>query len=345
MSHRTMTILGKSIPLGNDYLNINDLLFLRDNPRVYACTHGVSDFENKPQEKQQEIIYEKLQSEPSVKNLIPEIKRHGGLIEPILVRTDTKEVIEGNSRLAVYRKLHLQKAKGEWELIPCNLVSGLTEEQQAAFLNQIHVKGKTSWSAYEKANFSYVRLEKGMKFLQIAKLFGESDTTIRRRCKAIEMMKENNDGVRSHFSYYEVLTSSKMKEVRENTELVKNLLHRVRKFSPEDEEGNAEPIENGDSSEFTAKDLRDKLPSITRKRKVLKQFLDGTIGFDEAYQRAKTSDVEGKIKKATGLLSDIEPREVQMLNGKEMKACKYAFKKLKRIGKDVGKLINEDCQE
>ena len=87
---------------------------MKDNPRVYACTHGEANFDNLMEEEKQDIILEKLLQEPSVKKLIPEVKRHGGLMEPILVRRDTMEVIEGNSRLAVYRQLH-QKNEG-WRL-------------------------------------------------------------------------------------------------------------------------------------------------------------------------------------------------------------------------------------
>jgi len=113
-----MKILGESILRGSDYLNIHELQFLADNPRVYACTHGEANFDKKTPEEQQQIIYEKLLKESSVKNLIPEIKRHDGLMEHILVRLDTMQVIEGNSRLAVYRKLHESDDAGDWELIP-----------------------------------------------------------------------------------------------------------------------------------------------------------------------------------------------------------------------------------
>ena len=98
-------ILERAIPLGSDMMNIRQLKFLKDNPRVYACTHGEPDFDQLLEEEQQDIIYSRLLDEPSVKNLERDVKRHGGLMEPILVRLDTKEVIEGNSRLAVYRKL------------------------------------------------------------------------------------------------------------------------------------------------------------------------------------------------------------------------------------------------
>ena len=40
-------------------------------------------------------------------------------MEPILVRHDRMEVIEGNSRLAVYRHLNKDQNGDTWQLIPC----------------------------------------------------------------------------------------------------------------------------------------------------------------------------------------------------------------------------------
>ena len=95
---------------------------------VYAVTHGEAGFDQKPQEEQEDTIFEKLQNEPSVKNLVREVQRHGGLIERVLVRVGTMEVIEGNSRLAVYRILRDKGADGDWDRIPCHVISTLTDE-------------------------------------------------------------------------------------------------------------------------------------------------------------------------------------------------------------------------
>ena len=37
---KEMKLLGETIPLASDYVSIDTLIFLKDNPRVYACTHG-----------------------------------------------------------------------------------------------------------------------------------------------------------------------------------------------------------------------------------------------------------------------------------------------------------------
>lgn len=327
---KEMKLMGETIQLRDDYMDILDLKFLKDNPRVYACTHGEPDFNRLPEGEQQELIYKKLLKEPSVKNLKREIERHGGLIESILVRYDTKEVIEGNSRLAVYRKFRQENVEGEWGLIPCDIVSSLTDEQQFAFLNQIHVKGKTQWSAYEKANFAYVRRKAGWGIERIADLFGESEATIRKRVDVVQMMKNNQDNEKSHFSYYDVIVRNpKIKKQVGSEDGLPNLLNDIRNFGDTDEE-----------NAFTAKDLRDKLPVVLKNKKVSKKFKENELDFEDAYQRSKKSDLEDKVKRADGLLDDISISEVKQLEQGSFNAFQYAVRKLTKKVERIKDMID-----
>lgn len=334
---KEMKILSESIGVSDGYTPIHKLRFLKDNPRVYASTHGVHDFDNLPEQEQQEIIYKNLLKEPSVKNLLPEIKRHGGLIESILIRHDTMEVIEGNSRLAVYLKLHREsKENEEWEFIPCDIVSSLTDQQQAAFLSQIHVKGKTKWSAFEKANFAYVRVEKGEKkknenLSDVAALFGESYATINTRYKAVKIMKGNKDSDHSHFSYYDVIVrNNEILKAIEKTHSFANLLADIKKFGSKEEENS-----------FTAQDLRNKFPEVMGKEKWLKKYISGDLDLDEAYQRARPSDVERRVKQAKDLLEEISLDELIALENNEFNKFKIPFRKLlNRVG-DLERMIKK----
>ena len=321
-----ITILGKKIPVGNDYIDIRNLKFLRDNPRVYASTHEVSNFEDKAPEEQQEIIFKQLLEQQSVKKLKPDIKRHGGLMESILIRQDTMEVIEGNSRLAVYRKLHEDDPGNDtWEHIPCDIVSRLSDKQQVVFLNQIHVKGKTQWSAFEKANFAYVRKERGMSFKDIADLFGESDATIRIRVKCIEMMEKYGDKEQDHFSYYDVLVRTKgITDGMEEAGGLDKLVLEIKQTGVEEDDGL-----------FTAQDMRKKLPVILKKPKVLKKYVTGKIDLDQAYQIAKISRVEENIKQATELLKNVSREEVSGLVNSEFNAFKQATRNLSLEAKRI----------
>ena len=315
-----MKILKESIELGEDFLSIKTLNFLKDNPRVYAVTHAEKGFEDLTHEEQQNLIFKRLKEEPSVKNLLPEIERHGGLIEPILVRLDTMEVIEGNSRLAVYLQLHDGKSDGDWSLIPCYLVSSLTPRQQAAFLNQIHVKGKTQWRPYEKANFAYVRKVSGWAVDDIAELFGESPATIRKSINVIDLMKESEDSDQSHFSHYDVLV--RVPEIWKELKVPCPLRDRV-------VDGIRAPAA-GDEEDFTAQDLRRKLPVILKKRRILKRFVAGKIDLDEGYQRAKISQGEERVKQALSLLEEISRQDVSDLDANSLNSLRQAVKKLAR---------------
>lgn len=331
-----MKILGEDIEFKVYDYGIHELKFLKDNPRVYACTHGEPNFDTLHTAEQQKIIFEKLKNEPSVKKLEPEIKLHGGIMEPILVRCDKMEVIEGNSRLAVYRKLDEESKSDEtWGSIPCMVVSKLTKEQEAAYLNQIHVKGKTQWSPYEKANFAYIkRTIHRWETKKIADLFGESSQVINTRIKIIDMMKKNNDNKLKHFSYYDVLVRSQpiaraMQSGKDiNKRLKKKLLKDIRDFDS-DEENNS----------FTAQELRDKLPVVLRKPNTLKRYVGKKIELDEAYQSAKISSAEDKVKRARSLLDSIERTEILGLEIRDFNAFKHAVRKLSNEIKRISNIL------
>lgn len=325
---RSIKILENDIPVSCDDLDIHTLKFLLDNPRVFSCTHGETGFSELGDDQQQEKIYEKLLKEPSVENLLPEIKRHGGLMEPILVRLDRMEVIEGNSRLAVYRKLHGEASevgKEKWQTIPCEIISSLTEEEQYAFLNQIHVKGKTTWSAYEKANFAFVRHDEGkMTIDEIAEIFGESKREIQKRVDVIKGMKKNKDVELSHFSYYDVIARNReiSKAVRNEAKLRDVLYKKIKRLGKQPR----------DEAEFTAQELRRKLPLILTKPKILKRFAGGQENLDDCYQDAKESNVRAVVKRVLARLkavtkkdlSRLEPTEINALAPEARRLCQEA---------------------
>ena len=329
---RQIVIHNQPIDTSVDELALDKLRFLKENPRVYAHTYGVEGFSDLSQEEQQEKIFEKLRLGESVKRLLPEIQSHGGLIEPILVRVDTWEVIEGNSRLAAYRILRSKEPGGPWDRIRCDIVSRLTDDQLSAYLNQIHVKGKTKWSAYEKANFSYVRKKRGMKIDDIAKLFDESPATIRIRVDVIEMMKENGDSIQDHFSYYDVIVRTpKISKAMRDEKVRNKVLKDIRNLGP-----------NASENPFNAQDLRKKLPVILEKNKVRKDWLkeEGT-DLDAAYQRARISRVEDTVRRAKELLSDISDSEVNRLEPQRLNAFRMDVRRLAQEVERVKKMVKK----
>ncbi len=324
----TMNILGDEIPVTTRKINIYELKFLPENPRVYSCIRETSDFASRTEDEKQAVIFERMSAEPSVKNLKADIKKHNGLLENILVRHDTMEVIEGNSRLAVYRLFNEADRHAGWDMIQCDLVQSLTPVQQASFLSQIHVKGKTEWTAYEKNNFAYTLSEdSGWDIDSIAEALNESKQTVKTRINVIQSMKDNHDDNRSHFSFYDVMVrqSEIKKALKSNNELKTCLFERIRNF------GTSENQE-----EFTAQELRDKLPTILKKPKQLRKFIkNNQSSLDDHYHQAKINNVQDKVKQARKVL-EIERKEIQGLSAGELNAIKL---EAKRLTQDVERLL------
>lgn len=320
---KVLNILGESIPYSHEEYSIHDLRFLKGNPRVYEDVHGTPGFSKMSVDEQQRVIYERLIKKPSVTELVPELKRHGGLMEPLVVEYRSMEVVEGNSRLAACRKLQKEDTAGEWERVPCIVVSEFTDEQRAAYLAQVHVKGKRQWSAYEKHNFAYVRKQNGATLDEIARTFVVSPSTVRTWIKVIQEMKANDDREPRNFSYYNVMVRTP--EIANAEESVRDVLRAKIKTK---------------QKEFKARELRDKLPTVLQKPKVKAKFIRGDINLDEAYQRARRSRTEDKVRRAAGILDDIVRPEIESLEQNEFNAVRYRVKKLSRVVKRLKDLID-----
>lgn len=327
MTEENITILGEDIPAHSEMKSIHDLKFFEENPRVFSCVFG----ENKPEDKcdLQAFIEQKMLEQPSVKNLIPDIKRHGGLIEPIVVKYDTLEVIEGNSRLAVFRKLYKEDANQEkWGKIRC-IVTKLTSEQQDNYLHQIHVKGKTPWSPYEKANIFYTRNQNGVSVKNIACRFSVTENEVKKQINTIWLMKKNGDTDTSKFSYYDVLVRTRNITGHNNytPEVKESLISKIKNIG----------IKESASGDFKAQDLRDKMPTILKKPKELKKFLKGTSSMDNAFQNAKLSGPHNKVRAAKDKISDIGKAEISRLDRPDISAL---LSDLRRLYKEVNRVKN-----
>lgn len=332
MTRSEITIHETPIPCTEDRWPIHRPLFLRDNPRIYSsCLADYPNFDSLIEQKQQKIIYGKLIDEPSVKTLIPDIEHHGGLIEPILIRHDREEVIEGNSRLAAYRYLYNKDKDDKWKFISCRIVSSLTDDQVATLLHSIHVKGKTSWQRYEKANFIYIQHKlKGKAIKDVANLFSISSSSAYQDVRIIQAMKENNDSNRTHFSHYKVIETTLKKQLIQKPHLKSVLLSMIRPVDGDD--GKGEPP-------FTAQNLRDQLPVVIKKPKILGKFMRGDIDLDTAYDRAKISTTHLKLKKIRDILKDITRAELLALEINSQKPVVYECGKIGQEIRRINKIL------
>lgn len=322
-----IAIMGESISATLEEHPIDTLLFLRDNPRVYAAIRDIADFDDLTEAEQQSRVYRQLLQEPSVKNLLPEIKRDGGLQEPIVVRWDTKQVIEGNSRLAAYRKLRDESKDGPWGLIRCLVVDKLTDEQQTRLLGQAHLRGRTNWSPYSQAMYCFRWVKEqgntAQAFQDLSELSGMSVQAIKKNVRVIRLMQRNSDRDLSHFSHYNVLETNKKisAQLKENQQLADHLLTEIK------------------AGHLTAQAMRDQLPTVIGKPKILRKFVRDGVPLAEAFDRARISRTEEQLKQVYRRLNDIERGDVGRLSSQELKAVRQAVRRVVREASRIEKMV------
>ncbi len=150
-------------------------------------------------------------------------------------------------------------------------------------------------------------------------------------------METNNDIEKSHFSYYDVLIRSRNINLHANyTSDVENfILSKIKNIRTED----------ADNNDFTAQDLRNKLPDILKKKKVLKKFIVEESTMDEAYQNARPSDPLKKIKTAKNKIMDIHKEEITHLEKRYVDELLANIKKLSKEVERIQKMIEKVKEE
>src|SRR3989339_519080 len=92
----------------------------------------------------------------SYRNLKESIRTNGGIIHPIIVNKNADGkmfVVEGNTRLQIYKEFQLENTKGEWSKIPAIIHDGLPQANIDAIRLQAHLIGPRPWDPYSKARY------------------------------------------------------------------------------------------------------------------------------------------------------------------------------------------------
>jgi len=272
-------VAGRKIPFEISEKDIFELEFYPENPRI---SHILSQY---APPVTQETIEEKLWEQDHVKDLFQNIKRHGGLIEEIIVKGN--QVIEGNSRLCAYRHLFknatTDEEKENWRHIRVKILpSDISEEEIFVLLGNFHIKLKTQWKPYEKAGYVYKMIKKLNKTPEeLAEMLSTSVSDIRSDIASYEIMMNNKVESLDKFSYF--------KEFYKDP----NLQKRVTKDA-------------GFSKVFVNMVVNDKIPeardvrkldSILVDKKVGPKLLGGILTFEEAHDWAKDRHPELESKR------------------------------------------------
>lgn len=263
----SLLIRGTTVPVETRMIRQTQLCFFAENPRVYSILR------HDGQEPSQDDIQRRLLEMEHVKVLMQDIRRNGGLIDPVIVRDGTFEVLEGNSRLAAYRAL----AKNDplkWAEMKCIVLpADIDDSLVFGLLGQYHIKGKKDWAPYEQAGFLYRRFKTHKLDAQTLALdIGLSQRQVKHLIDTYQFMLDHGEDDIARWSYYdEYLKSSKIKKARERFPEFDDVI--VKKIEVHEIE--------------RAVDVRDRLPIICAgSAKILQKFAKGMTSFDEAYEHA-----------------------------------------------------------
>ena len=329
--------------LGQDFLRIkghdiqtevrevdhNQLRFWPENPRIYSAVHVG---EGNPS---QEDIFNRLKTMEHVRQLVKDIRENEGLIDPIIVRGGSMEVLEGNSRLAAYRFL-AKKDPLKWNRIRCKILPQDTQQSLIfTLLGQYHVRGKKDWAPYETAGFVYrCHEQQNMSIEDIASQLGMKKNEVSHLIKVYQFMLDHSESKIDRWSYYdEYLKSTIIRPVR------KQFRH-MDKFIVEE-------IQSGEIPR--AVDIRDELKTICKHQKTLKKYLSKKITFDvaveeAAYQGGSNSDLN-RLKRFKNWISSKTPTDFAQYNRPIRQKIEFELKHIDQKVKSVRRAIDKKSSE
>lgn len=315
----TLTLCGEEIPVQNGYLEVHDLSFYPENPRIYSAVQRPGT------EPTQDEIFDRLKKLEHVKQLIQSIRANGGLTDPMLVRDGDFVVLEGNSRLAAYRVLArndaVQWGRAKVRLLP----SDISESLVFALLGEYHIIGRKDWAPYEQAGYLYRRnVVHGVSARSMAQEMGLSERRVNHLINTYRFMVDHDETSVGRWSYYDEYLKS-------------NKVRKARRLNPELDELVVKKIKSKEIP--SAMDVRDKLVKLLDVEKVgaepTKIFLSGDATFDRAVESALDRGVDNKwlrrLKRFRGEL-DIDEflSDLDRMPTEQKRKCLFDLKKIQQ---------------
>jgi len=121
------------------------------------------------------------------------IKTSGGIIHPIIVNHEgdgSYVVIEGNTRLQIYRDFEQQGTQGNWTSIIALVYEQLSENEKHEIRLQSHLVGPREWDPYSKAKYLYhLSEEESLPMNTIISMCGGGKTEIEKSIEAYKYMR------------------------------------------------------------------------------------------------------------------------------------------------------------
>lgn len=131
----------------------------------------------------------------SYSSLKESIKSNGGIIHPIIVNKITSKnkyvVIEGNTRVQIYKELLQAEVEGEWNIIRAIVYDDLDETDIHAIRLQSHLVGPRDWDPYSKAKYlNYLSNKKKLPITLIISFCGGKQSEVKKMIDAYNDMEE-----------------------------------------------------------------------------------------------------------------------------------------------------------
>ena len=208
----------------------------KDNPRIKQY---VEYYENVTAEVIAMALSDSSNSDTSsttFRALRDSIKESGGIIHPIIVNHeggDSYVVIEGNTRLQIYRDFERLGTPGNWTSIIALVYEQLSDIEKHEIRLQSHLVGPREWDPYSKAKYLYhLSVEEALPMNTIISMCGGGKTEIEKFIAAYEYMRSYYAPYAELKGYdFNVQDFSKFKE-HENSR-IKSIIQR-KGFAPND---------------------------------------------------------------------------------------------------------------
>ncbi len=148
----------------SDYveLSIDDIELDRSNPRIA----NYLDLYDEDELTSDTMALLLGTTSDSCASLRESIKENGGIVHPIIVNHFSNGryvVIEGNTRLQIYRDFRKKGVPGSWGIIKAIVYENIDDETMHSIRLQAHLVGPREWDAYSKAKYlNYLANEKYM---------------------------------------------------------------------------------------------------------------------------------------------------------------------------------------
>lgn len=91
---------------------------------------------------------------------------------------------------------------------------------------------------------------------------------------------------------------------------------------------------------FTAQEMRERLPTVIAKPRILRKYEKGEVSLEDAFDRAKISGAERRLKKVRDDLDDVELADIASLERHDVRSVQQVVRQIRRGLKRVSDIVD-----